>query len=156
MEYLNENHYFTCTSGLMPAQMRSTQNILKTQDGYNILTEKSTATSQLGDFCCRWTLVLAVAIAAAGVVTGGAALLVVGIGVLAGGGLCGFMAAPFRQWINIKGETKTKILPTLTARAIMTCPIGGQITVAPGITGFWSGALYTARNTTWAVAEGVF
>jgi hypothetical protein len=157
MEYLHEDQYFTCSSGLAPAKMSSTQTIAKYENKHKYLTKQSTATSQMGDFFCRWTVVLAAAIAALGIVTGGAALLVLGAAAIAAGGLlCGFMAAPFRKWIGIKNNVKILGVETLTARAQMTCPIGGTITVAPGITGFWSAAAYTARNTAWAIFEGYF
>ncbi|WP_326983204.1 hypothetical protein VUJ46_01265 [Chryseobacterium sp. MYb264] len=36
----------------------------------------------------------------------------------------------------------------------MTCPIGGTITYAPGITSTWQALIYTARNTGWVCLEG--
>jgi hypothetical protein len=38
----------------------------------------------------------------------------------------------------------------------MICPIGGVITLAPGIDSPWKAMLYTARNTGWALMEGYF
>ncbi|WP_343745830.1 hypothetical protein [Chitinophaga sp.] len=158
MEYLNTNHYFTCTSGLAPAQMSNTQTIIKHGEGkYPLLTKQSTATASIGDFFCRWTLVLAAAVAALGVVTGGAALLVLGAAVLASGLMCGALLAGTRQWINTKQNHTINGIETLTARAQMICPvIGGTITMAPGIDSTWKALLFTARNTTWALAEGYF
>lgn len=158
MEYINTNHYLTCSSGLAPAQMSSTQNKVYHDGGkYPLLTKQSTATSTLGDFFCRWTVVLAAAVVGLGVVTGGAALLVLGAAVLAAGLMCGGLMAPTRYWINEKDNHKIGQVETLTMRAQMICPlIGGTITVAPGIDSTWKALVYTARNTTWALLEGYF
>ena len=157
MEYLHTNQYFTCTSGLAPAKMSSTQNVVRYDEKkYPLLTKQSTATSQIGDFFCRWTVVLAAAVVALGALTGGAALLVLGAGLLASGLMCGALFAPARKWVNEKGNHKIGQIETLTARAQMTCPIGGVITVAPGINSPWKAMLYTARNTGWALLEGYF
>jgi len=157
MEYLHTNQYFTCTSGLAPAKMSSTQNIVKYDEKkYPLLTKQSTATSQIGDFFCRWTVVLAAAVVALGALTGGAALLALGVGLLASGLICGALFAPARKWVNEKGNHKIGQIETLTARAQMTCPIGGVVTCAPGIDSPWKALIYTARNTAWALAEGYF
>ncbi|MBB5636176.1 hypothetical protein HDE68_002064 [Pedobacter cryoconitis] len=157
IETLHENHYLTCSSGLAPARMVSTQRVVKTKENYYYLVKDDTATSNLGDFCCRWTVVLAAAIAAAGIVTGGAALVALAaVAVAASMAMCGGLAAPFRKWTNYRSNRSFGRIDaySLTAHSQMTCPIGGVITYAPGITGFWSAAAYTARNTTWAVFEG--
>ena len=81
MEHLHTNQYFTCSSGLAPAKMSSTQSLAKHDEGkYPLLTKQSTATSQMGDFLCRWTVVLAAAAVALVALTGGAALLALGAG----------------------------------------------------------------------------
>lgn len=157
MEHLNTNHYLTCSSGLAPAKMNNTQTVMKHNEGrYPLLTKQSTATSTVGDFFCRWTVVLAAAVVALGVVTGGAALLVLGAAVLASGLMCGALMAGSRKWINTKGDHVIKGIDTLTMRAQMTCPIGGIITAAPGIDSTWKALIFTARNTGWALAEGYF
>ncbi|RLJ79467.1 hypothetical protein [Pedobacter alluvionis] len=157
IQTLHTNHYLTCSSGLAPAKMSSPQSVAKTSEGYYYLVSTGKATTSLGDFCCKWTIVLAAAIAAAGIVTGGAALVALAaVAVAASMAMCGGLAAPFRKWTNYNTKRSFGSIDaySLTAASQMTCPIGGVITYAPGITGFWSAAAYTARNTTWAVFEG--
>lgn len=154
---LTSDMYFTCSSGLAPAKMYPTQQNHGTKDKFYYLVKDDTATQQMGDFCCRWTVVLAAAIAAAGVVTGGAALLVLAaVAVAASAALCGGLAAPFRKWVgystlNAYGRRDAY---SLTSKCQMTCPIGGTITYAEGITSTWQALIYTARNTGWACLEG--
>lgn len=155
---LNSNMFFTCSSGITPAKICPTQNNHKTKENYSYLVKDDTATQSIGDFSCRWTLVLAAAIAAAGVVTGGAALLVLAaVAIAASMTLCGGLMAPMRKWVgystlNAYGKTDAY---SLTSKCQMVCPIGGVIMFAPGITGFWSAALYASRNAGMAVLEGV-
>ncbi|MGM5629618.1 hypothetical protein O2K51_01850 [Apibacter raozihei] len=207
---LHSDYYFTCSSGLAPAKICPTQNNACTKEKYSYLIHHDTATQNIGDFFCRWTVVLAAAVAAAGIVTGGAALVALAaVAVVASGTMCGGLMAPMRKWVGYSqlntygGKTITlsnkpkhdlalgigvlcggpfiglvigskttgildsaidKLFPpqvvggghSLTSKCQMVCPIGGTITYAPGITGFWSAALYTARNTAWAVLEGFF
>lgn len=154
---LNSDMYFTCSSGLAPAKIYPTQHNHATKDKFYYLVKDDTATQQIGDFCCRWTLVLAAAIAAAGVVTGGAALVVLAaVAVAASAALCGGLAAPFRKWVgystlNAYGRRDAY---SLTSKCQMMCPIGGVINYAPGITSQWQALVYTARNTGWALLEG--
>ncbi|MCT2561782.1 hypothetical protein [Chryseobacterium herbae] len=154
---LTSDMYFTCSSGLAPAKMYPTQQNHGTKDKFYYLVKDDTATQQMGDFCCRWTLVLAAAIAAAGIVTGGAALVVLAaLAVAASAALCGGLAAPFRKWVgystlNAYGRRDAY---SLTSKCQMTCPIGGTITYAEGITSTWQAMIYTARNTGWACLEG--
>lgn len=156
---LNQDLYFTCSSGLAPAKMYPTQNNHATGDKFYYLVKDDTAVNGAlgGDFFCRWTVVLAAAIAAAGIVTGGAALLVLGAAAIAAGGLlCGGLMAPMRKWVGYStlNAYGRKDAFSLTSKCQMVCPIGGVVTYAPGITGFWSALVYTARNTVWAIAEG--
>lgn len=155
---LHEDMYFTCSSGLAPAKIISTQRVAKTKDGFHYLVKDDTACNGAGDFMCRWTVVIAATIAALGVVTGGAALAalaVIAVGTSAL--LCGGVMAPHRKWIGYSelNAYGRKDAYSLTSKCQMTCPIGGVVTYAPGITGFWSALLYTARNTAWAVFEGM-
>ncbi len=154
---LTSDMYFTCSSGLAPAKMYPTQQNHGTKDKFYYLVKDDTATQQLGDFCCRWTLVLAAAIAAAGIVTGGAALLVlVAVAVAASAALCGGLAAPFRKWVGYStfNAYGRKDAYSLTSKCQMSCPIGGTVTYAEGITSTWQALIYTARNTGWACLEG--
>lgn len=156
-ETLHDNMYFTCSSGLTPAKIQPTQTVVKTEKGYNYLVKDDTGCPAVGDFMCRWTLVLAAAVAAAGVVTGGAALALLAVAAVAvSAALCGGLMAPMRVWIgyatnNAYGRPNAY---SLTSKCQMTCPIGGIITYAPGITSQWQAIVYTARNTTWALVEG--
>lgn len=154
---LNSDMYFTCSSGLTPAKINPTQVAHKTKEGYSYLVKDDTGCPAIGDFMCRWTVVLAAAIAAAGVVTGGAALAVLAVvAVAASAALCGGLMASMRKWVGYStfNAYGRKDAYSLTSKCQMVCPIGGVITYAPGITGEWQALLYTARNTTWAVAEG--
>ena len=155
---LHSDMYLTCSSGLAPAKMYPTQNNHATKEKFYYLVKDDTATQQIGDFCCRWTLVLAAAIAAAGIVTGGAALVVLAaVAVAASAALCGGLAAPFRKWVGYStlNAYGRKDAYSLTSKCQMVCPIGGVITYAPGITSQWQALAYTARNTGWAVLEGM-
>lgn len=156
MEFLHEDQYFTCSCGLKPAKMSSTQSIMLYDKKHYYLTKQSTASSHIGDFACRWTVVLAGLVIGLGVVTGGAALLVFGAAVLASGLMCGALFAGARKWINSKETVTILHIELLTEQAVMTCPVGGQVTVAPGIDCWWKAVIYTARNTGYAFLEGWF
>jgi len=154
---LNSDMYFTCSSGLSPAKMCPTQSVVKTHENHFYLVKDDTATQQMGDFFCRWTVVIAAAIAAAGIVTGGAALAVLAVvAVAASMALCGGLMAPLRKWTNYStlNAYGREDAYTLTSQCSMVCPIGGVTTYAPGITNQWQALAYTARNTVWAVVEG--
>ena len=154
---LHENMYFTCSSGLVPAKIQSTQSVVKTEESYHYLVSDDTACSSIGDFMCRWTVVLAAAVVAVGVITGGAALAVLAVGVGASAALCGWLMAPKRAWKHSSEYNSygRKGAFSLTSKCQMTCPIGGVITYAPGITSTWKAIVYSARNFGWAIFEGV-
>ena len=162
---LDSNMYFTCSSGITPAQMYPHQAIAKTGEKHYYLIVHDTATQSKIDFTCRWTTVLAVAVAAICVLSGGTALVVI-IGAIAaaavaglmmGMGLCGGLMAPGRKWVGYSklNEYGVKGAFSLTSKCQMVCPIGGVITYAPGITSTWQAAVYSARNWGMAVLEGV-
>ncbi len=155
---LHTNMFFTCSSGLAPAKISSPQNVAKTKAGHFYLVSTGTATTSLGDFSCRWAIVLAAAVAAAGVVTGGAALAVLAVAsVGVSMTMCGGLMAPMRKWVGYStlNEYGTRGNFSLTSKCMMVCPIGGTVTYAPGITSTWQAIVYTARNTAWVAVEGM-
>src|SRR5687768_17360554 len=82
---VNSNMYFTCSSGITPAQIYPHQAVAKTGEKHYYLIVKDTATTSKIDFTCRWATVLAFAVAAFCVLTFGAGLaVVVGVAVVAG------------------------------------------------------------------------
>lgn len=149
-----EEDYWMCTGGIMPAQMQTIQLKVKQDDAKKYLLKTDTATSSMGDFVCKWVMLIAAAIAAivvvAVVATGGAALGAIvmagaiagasgaAVGSIVGGLICGQKAAIARTWIGEKVHLMIAGQKTLTSGSTMQCPIfSSTITHAPNVKNFW-------------------
>lgn len=166
-----EEDYWTCTQGIMPARMQSIQLTVKQKDGKRYLLKTDTATASVGDFVCKWMMLLMAAIAAivavAIVATGGAALAVIvaagaiagaagaAVGTIAGGLVCGQKAALIRTWSEEKHNLVIAGQKTLTSASMMKCPVfGAEIKRAPNIKNWWQALLVGMGNFGTTVVEG--
>lgn len=152
-----EEDYWMCSGGIMPAQMQTTQLMVRQKDDVKYLTTNDLATSPNADFMCAKMVLLMAAIAvfvvALTVLTGGAGLaalaaasavlaeaMVVGamFGALLGSLICGQKAAIARSWIGGKKDFLILGQATVTTDMSITCPIfGATIKYAPKIKSFW-------------------
>jgi len=149
-----EEDYWMCTGGIMPAQMQSIQRIAEQKDSKKYLIKSDTATASMGDFVCKWIMLImaliAAVIAVLIVATGGAALgVLVAVGAAAGaagaafgsivGGLvCGQKAAIARTWLGDKSNLMIGGQKTLTTGSTMECPVfGSKIVHAPNVKNWW-------------------
>lgn len=149
-----EEDYWMCSGGIMPAQMQSIQRIAEQKDSKKYLIKSDTATASMGDFVCKWVMLImaliAAVIAVLIVATGGAALgVIVAVGAAAGaagavygsviGGLvCGQKAAIARTWIGDKSNLMIGGQKTLTTGSTMECPVfGSKIVHAPNVKNWW-------------------
>jgi len=149
-----EEDYWMCTGGIMPAQMQSIQRIAEQKDSKKYLIKSDTATVSMGDFVCKWIMLImaliAAVIAVLIVATGGAALgVLVAVGAAAGaagaafgsivGGLvCGQKAAIARTWLGDKSNLMIGGQKTLTTGSTMECPVfGSKIVHAPNVKNWW-------------------
>lgn len=149
-----EEDYWMCTGGIMPAQMQSIQRIAEQKDSKKYLIKNDTATASMGDFVCKWIMLIMALIAAVVAVlivaTGGAALgVLVAVGAAAGaagaafgsiiGGLvCGQKAAIARIWLGDKSNLSIGGQKTLTTGSTMQCPVfGSKIVHAPNVKNWW-------------------
>ncbi|MDY0907084.1 hypothetical protein [Pedobacter sp. CFBP9032] len=149
-----EEDYWMCSGGIMPAQMQSIQRIAEQKDSKKYLIKSDTATASIGDFVCKWVMLImaliAAVIAVLIVATGGAALgVMVAVGAAAGaagaafgsivgGMVCGQKAAIARTWIGDKSNLMIGGQKTLTTGSTMECPVfGSKIIHAPNIKNWW-------------------
>jgi len=149
-----EEDYWMCSGGIMPAQMQSIQRIAEQKDSKKYLIKNDTATASMGDFVCKWIMLIMALIAAVVAVlivaTGGAALgVLVAVGAAAGaagaafgsviGGLvCGQKAAIARTWLGDKSNLLIGGQKTLTTGSTMECPVfGSKIVHAPNVKTWW-------------------
>ncbi|MEH3116011.1 hypothetical protein [Pedobacter terrae] len=149
-----EEDYWMCTGGIMPAQIQSIQRIAEQKDSKKYLIKSDTATASMGDFVCKWIMLIMALIAAVVAVlivaTGGAALgVLVAVGAAAGaagaafgsivGGLvCGQKAAIARTWLGDKSNLMIGGQKTLTTGSTMECPVfGSKIVHAPNVKNWW-------------------
>ncbi|WDF54386.1 hypothetical protein [Mucilaginibacter sp. KACC 22063] len=166
-----EEDYWMCTQGIMPARMQSVQLTVKQKDGKKYLLKTDTATASVGDFVCKWMMLIMAAIAAivtvAIVATGGAALgaiVVAGaiagaagaaVGSIAGALVCGQKAALIRTWTVEKNNLVIGGQKTLTTGSVMKCPIfGAEIRQAPNVKNWWQALLVGVGNFGTTVVEG--
>jgi hypothetical protein len=134
--------------------MQSIQRIAEQKDSKKYLIKNDTATASMGDFVCKWIMLImaliAAVIAVLIVATGGAALgVLVAVGAAAGaagaafgsiiGGLvCGQKAAIARTWLGDKSNLSIGGQKTLTTGSTMECPVfGSKIVHAPNVKNWW-------------------
>jgi len=149
-----EEDYWMCSGGIMPAQMQSIQRIAEQKDSKKYLIKNDTATASMGDFVCKWIMLIMALIAAVIAVliaaTGGAALgVLVAVGTAAGAGgaaigsifgglVCGQKAAIARTWLGDKSNLSIAGQKTLTTGSTMECPVfGSKIVHAPNVKNWW-------------------
>ncbi len=158
--FFNENDFFTCSSGLFPAQFASTSQSKNISNDVKFLTVQDKVCRKQ-DFSCKWIVVLAAAIAALCVTGVGAMLVAALVGACIGLGLamtlCGSMASMARNWLQPKTDVLISGNMGVTQREgpLMTCSLfGGNITAAPNIEHQWQAILIGSAGTVMAGLEG--
>ncbi len=157
---ITEKDFWTCTGGLVPAQLQTTQLSTKKVGDFKYITIKDTATSSWMDFSCKKLMfvmaMLAVAIALVTVATGGMALIAICAAAAAGGAifgaligtlLCGQLAAAARYWMQSKSDMIIQGQQAITGDHKMQCMIFGDIiSFAPQIKNWWQAYALGASN----------
>lgn len=157
---ITEKDFWTCTGGLVPAPMQTTQLSTKKVGDFKYITVKDTATVSFIDFSCKKLMfamaMLAVAIALVTVATGGMALIAICAAAAAGGAifgavlgalLCGQMAAAARYWMQSKSNLIIQGQQAITGDHKMQCMIFGDIiSFAPQIKNWWQAIALGTSN----------
>jgi hypothetical protein len=158
--FFNENDFFTCSSGLFPAQFASTSQSKNYSNDVKFLTVQDKVCRKQ-DFSCKWIVVLAAAIAALCVTGVGAMLVAALVGACIGLGLamtlCGSMASMARSWLQPKTDVLIGGHQAVTMREgpLMTCSLfGGNILPAPNVKHQWQAILLGSGATLMAGLEG--
>jgi|GEM_PF-7029703 len=158
--FFNENDFFTCSSGLFPAQFASTSQTQNHSNDVKFLTVQDKVCRKQ-DFSCKWIVVLAAAIAALCVTGVGAMLVAALVGACIGLGLamtlCGSMASMARNWLQPKTDVliSGNLAVTFRDGPLMTCSLfGGNIMPAPNIKHQWQALLVGGSATVMAGLEG--
>lgn len=158
LKFLNNNDYFLCSGGILPAQIQNSQVVVGKEDGAKYLTLIDVRTNNIADFVCQKMVSLAALIASLIVASGGAALAAIlamavlagGVATLAGGLLCGFFGAILRSpWLPAKTNVflGPARFPAITEQATMSCCMGGVVQYAPNIKTWWQAMLVSASNS---------
>lgn len=157
---ITEEDFWICSEGAMPSTLQGTRKSLHDFNNHLYITKEDTSTSSWIDFGCKkymllmaiiaaLAVVVAVAVGALTVATGGTALVVLGavaglvggaIGAVVGGMLCGHKMGPARKWVDNKADLKLQGTEVITGGCIMECKAGGIIQYAPNIKS-WLGAI---------------
>ncbi|MGJ8660008.1 MAG: hypothetical protein ACSHWV_09175 [Cellulophaga fucicola] len=170
---ITEKDFWMCTGGNMPAPLQAQQKIAKKKSGEKFITKIDTSTSSIIDFGCKKLMlimaIVAAVIAVCVVATGGAALIAIGamagaggaaIGAVAGGLICGQVAAMARMWLDSKDKPNKGFYilkqPVITGDHKMKCMLfGDEIKFAPEIKNWWQALAIGGANLITGVMEGM-
>lgn len=148
---ITEEDFWICTEGAIPTQFQGTRESLHNPEGEKYITKEDKSTVGWLDFGCKKYMLLAALIAAIAVVvavavgaltvaTGGAGLILLGavaglvggaIGAVVGGLLCGQKFAAGREWMDCKNDMILQGTPVITGGHTMSCKAGGDNQVCP-------------------------
>lgn len=157
--FLTSKSYVCCSMGIFPAQMGNSQSVVGKKDGSKYLVMTDRSTTNAFDFTCTKYVQLIALIAAlvAACLLAAALASVIAIAVASGAvGLlsnmlyCGFFASGIRSpWLPPKQNVflGPLSLQAVSAKATMTCGMGGTILYLPFVTSWWQALLVGVNNS---------